>query len=496
MGVVYVARDLSLGRDVAVKLLRRAVDDPEMLTRLRREARTAARLSHRNIVPVYDVGIDDAAGAFLVMEYVRGVPLRQQVLPLAPYHVAEIGVQVCSALVEMHAKGVIHRDLKRQNLMLEVDEHGLRVRVLDFGVARLAGTEETITGDGAFVGTARYASPEQAEVGQIDERSDLYSLGVVLYELLTGSVPFDGPTDAATLYMHVHRPVPSLRSLCPNVPELLSALVMDCLAKDPQARPGDAAELRARLVAAQQTCPAVVPLVLAATADRSRMVSASGSLSQDALPSFHPSAYSGSTVGMANNSSRAGSLTVGSMPRFRVALAPLVGVIALGVGWYVSTSAANQTSAALTQTFASQSAQESEPVSESVPYTAFMGLHVLAATAREGASHGANVLAAGQHAAASMRARDPVRPRDIAGTVASDSHTFPAEHEVPANPHSGSDREPVVSSLQTTAPQTDRSSHDRLREELGAIHGELDNSEDTHDLVRREVLFLSAGLAR
>jgi eukaryotic-like serine/threonine-protein kinase len=248
MGQVYRAVDTRLNREVAVKLVHRASIDNIAMERMAREARTAGVLKHPNTVRVHDTGVNDEGLPFLVMELVRGASVHRLERPMSPERVAWIGAEVCAALEEAHRLGIVHRDLKPQNLMLETDGDTERIRVLDFGIARFLREGETITREGGFVGTARYTSPEQAEALEIGPQSDLYSLGVVLYELLVGRAPFDASTDAAVLYLHVHRRATAVAKLVPDVPRKLGETIDRCLRKNPWERPESATELRRMLL--------------------------------------------------------------------------------------------------------------------------------------------------------------------------------------------------------------------------------------------------------
>jgi serine/threonine protein kinase len=194
MARVYLASDRVLERQVAVKVLSLPyAQDPLFVERFRREARSAARLSHPNIVAVFDSG-SDAGLHYLVMEYVAGQSLAQLLADrgrLAPRRAAELAIEVCRALAAAHAQGLVHRDVKPGNVL--VTEDG-RVKVTDFGIVKAAAAT-TLTGTGTVLGTAAYLSPEQAQGGPVDARSDLYSLGCVLYELLCGSPPFGSGAD-------------------------------------------------------------------------------------------------------------------------------------------------------------------------------------------------------------------------------------------------------------------------------------------------------------
>ncbi len=243
MAEVFEGRDRLLARRVAIKVLQaQFARDPSFLIRFKREAQAAASLSHPNIVAVYDTGSEDGTH-FIVMEYVDGRTLKDVIRaegPLYPERVAEICADVCSALVAAHARGLIHRDIKPGNVMLTPDG---KVKVMDFGIAR-ATTSETITQTAAVVGTAQYISPEQAQGQTVDYRSDLYSLGCCLYEMLTGTVPFTGATPVAIAYRHVREDPTPPRQLNRDVPAPLEAICLKAMAKLPDNRYQTAAEFQ------------------------------------------------------------------------------------------------------------------------------------------------------------------------------------------------------------------------------------------------------------
>jgi serine/threonine-protein kinase len=249
MARVYVASDRVLGRQVAVKVLSPPyAQDPVFLERFRREARAAARLSHPNIVAVFDSG-SDADQHYLVMEYVAGQSLAELLHrqgPLAPRRAAELAVEVCAALAAAHAQGLVHRDVKPANVLVGDDG---QVKVTDFGIVKAAATA-TLTGTGMVLGTAAYLSPEQAQGGPVDARSDLYSLGCVLYELLCGTPPFGSgadspPVTVATRHLHQPPEPPSARN--PQVDPKWDAVVLSALAKQPAQRYQSAIDMQEAL---------------------------------------------------------------------------------------------------------------------------------------------------------------------------------------------------------------------------------------------------------
>jgi serine/threonine-protein kinase len=248
MAQVYRAIDLQLDRPVALKVLFPELSvDKTFVERFRREAQAAANLSHPNIVPVYDWGEDDGV-YFIVMEYIDGRSLSavlRDPQKLPPNQIAQIGAGVAAALAFAHRHGVVHRDVKPGNILITPDGE---VKVTDFGIARAVNTEESLTQTGAVMGTAAYFSPEQAEGKTVDARSDIYSLGVVLYEMAVGRPPFSGDSPVAVASKHV-RDEPTLPRVANTAcPAALEAVIMKAMAKDPAARYGSAEELRADLL--------------------------------------------------------------------------------------------------------------------------------------------------------------------------------------------------------------------------------------------------------
>ena len=249
MAEVYSAEDSQLGRRVALKVLhRRYAEDPQFVERFRREASSAAGLQHPNVVGIYDRGEWDGT-YYIAMEFVEGRTLKDIIVekgPAPPAAATDIVLQILRAARYAHKRGIVHRDIKPQNVL--IDQEG-RVRVTDFGIAR-AGTSD-MTETGSIMGTAQYLSPEQAQGRPVDARSDLYSIGVVLYELLRGEVPFDAESPVSVALKQVNEtPLPP-GQLNPEVPPALDAVVMRALEKDPARRFADADEFIAALEAAR-----------------------------------------------------------------------------------------------------------------------------------------------------------------------------------------------------------------------------------------------------
>jgi serine/threonine-protein kinase len=262
MADVYEARDILLDRPVALKVLfpELSVND-SFVERFRREAQAAANLSHPNIVSVYDWGRDRGT-YYIVMELVTGRTLARLIregAPLPSEQVAAIGADVAAGLTFAHRHGVVHRDIKPSNVLI-TDEGD--VKVADFGIARAASADGDLTQTGSILGTATYISPEQAQGGELDGRSDIYSLGVVLYEMATGVTPFTGETPLAIAFKHVKEtPIaPSIANR--NVPRDLEAIIVRCLAKAPEDRYANATELREDLVRFSQGKSVATPPVV------------------------------------------------------------------------------------------------------------------------------------------------------------------------------------------------------------------------------------------
>lgn len=242
MALVYRATDLNLRRPVAIKILREQyAADPEVVERFEREARSAAALSHPNIVGVYDRGFEDGMH-YIVMEYVEGETLKEIIRrqgPLPVDRIIHLGVQLADALEHAHRHGVVHRDVKPQNILVTADG---RARIMDFGIAVAAG-ESQLTRAGMALGTADYISPEQARGDPAGPPSDVYSAGLVLYEMATGRPPFRAQNPMAIARMHIEDPPPLPAVLNPALPSRLESVILKSLAKDPSRRFATAGDL-------------------------------------------------------------------------------------------------------------------------------------------------------------------------------------------------------------------------------------------------------------
>ncbi|GAA0445582.1 serine/threonine protein kinase PrkC [Lentibacillus halophilus] len=232
MANVYLARDIILDRDVAIKMLRLDyADDEEFISRFDREAQSATSLSHPNIVSIYDVGEDDQI-LFMVMEYVDGMTLKEYIQHYAPLDVQEaldIMQQVADAIAHAHANEIIHRDIKPQNIMINNDG---QVKVTDFGIA-VALSATSLTQTNSILGSVHYLSPEQARGGMATKKSDIYSLGIVLFELLTGRLPFSGQTAVSIALKHLQHDTPSIKRFNPGVSQSVENIVLKATTKDP-----------------------------------------------------------------------------------------------------------------------------------------------------------------------------------------------------------------------------------------------------------------------
>jgi len=242
MGAVFRARRVLLGDLVAVKMIRAAGDDPGLRQRFMRESRISAELRHPHVVAILDFNVDPEGHPYLVMEYLNGRSLRDEVAENGPLDLAKaqgIVPPLCTALQMAHDRGILHRDLKTANIVSHRFDSGQTIyKIIDFGLANVRQTGETtrLTAEHHFVGTMRYAAPEQLAGGEAEPRSDLYSLGIVLFELLTGDVPFAGPDVTAVVAGHLTAPPPSVRAVRPELPEWVDRVVAKALAKRPDDR--------------------------------------------------------------------------------------------------------------------------------------------------------------------------------------------------------------------------------------------------------------------
>ena len=253
MGQVYRATHVMMRKEVALKILHPTMGlRPEIVERFRREAESAARLAHRNIIQVLDFGRAADATFYLVMEFIEGDSLSQALLegPMNWRRVCRLGIQMLSALEEAHKAGVVHRDLKPDNIMLQLDAGGDEVlKILDFGIAKLAESEGgvQVTQAGMIFGTPSYISPEQAQGKNVTHKADLYSTGVILFTMLAGRLPFEAASPIDLLGKHIHETPPRVRTFAPDVPAALETLILKTMSKKPDDRPQDAYEMRAVL---------------------------------------------------------------------------------------------------------------------------------------------------------------------------------------------------------------------------------------------------------
>jgi serine/threonine protein kinase len=255
IGILYRARQVRLDRPVALKLVEPDVArDPVIRERLRREARMVAALEHPNVVPLYAAGEEDGT-VYIVTRWVEGTELGALIRregPLEPGRAARTAAQIASALELAHEKGLVHRDVKPSNVILTSEDH---VYLTDFGLAKRAGTAAGLTGVEQMLGTVDYVAPEQIEGGEPDARGDVYSLGCVLFEMLTAEPPFAAQGGGmAKMWAQVNAEVPSVRERRPEVPGALEELVQSAMAKAPEARP-TAAAFRAAALAAVGVAP-------------------------------------------------------------------------------------------------------------------------------------------------------------------------------------------------------------------------------------------------
>ncbi|GAA4484853.1 Stk1 family PASTA domain-containing Ser/Thr kinase [Rhodococcus olei] len=308
MSEVHLARDLRLSRDVAIKVLRADLArDPTFYLRFRREAQNAAALNHPAIVAVYDTGEAETDGGplpYIVMEYVDGVTLRDIVRsegPMAPRRAMEVIADVCAALDFSHRNGIVHRDIKPANIMIN---RAGAVKVMDFGIARaISDSSSPMTQTAAVIGTAQYLSPEQARGEQVDARSDVYSLGCVLFEILTGEPPFKGDSPVAVAYQHVREDPAVPSSVNPDIPRELDSVILKAMSKNPANRYQSAAEMRGDLVRVLGGQRPAAPMVMS-DEDRTTILGAVDNSGYAATPAATPTPAAAPGAGTPEPNSR------------------------------------------------------------------------------------------------------------------------------------------------------------------------------------------------
>jgi serine/threonine protein kinase len=254
MGKVYRVEDKKTNEEIALKLIRPEVAaDKKMIDRFRNELTTARKIRHKNVCGMYDLG-EHKGTHFITMEYVSGEDLKSlgRRVTFDTGTTIKIAKQVCEGLAEAHRSGVFHRDLKPNNIM--IDKEG-NARIMDFGIARSLSTKG-LTGEGNIIGTPEYMSPEQAEAKEVDKRTDIYSLGVILYEMVTGQLPFDGDTPLAISMKHKGEYPKEPKGINPHIPDALNRLILRCLEKDKKTRYESADELISDLISIEKAIPA------------------------------------------------------------------------------------------------------------------------------------------------------------------------------------------------------------------------------------------------
>ncbi|MBK7995683.1 MAG: protein kinase [Blastocatellia bacterium] len=261
-GTIYKATHLQLQAPVAVKLMRRdLVNNPTAVERFRREAYAAMKIRHPNAIAVMDFGITSDELVYVVMEFLVGCSLSERLKEKGRFSVIEANnviQQICAVLNVAHKRGIVHRDLKPDNIFIHKEDGQEIVKVVDFGIAKLIQvldgmSASDLTGMGSVIGTPHYISPEQCTARAVDPRSDIYSVGIILYRILTGKLPFEGPNSIAVIYKQVTEMPQPINEICPDIPPLINAVVMHALEKDPDRRPKDITTFARELSAVVQT---------------------------------------------------------------------------------------------------------------------------------------------------------------------------------------------------------------------------------------------------
>lgn len=294
MGMVYKARHIHMDKIVAVKtLVQNAVFDDTSFLRFEGEARTASSLEHPNIISIFDFGRSVHGFAYLVMEYINGLTLEDIIVDSETESITiprflRVFKQACDGMQHAHKKGVIHRDLKPSNLMVfDSDEEKDKIKIVDFGLAKLAQNDsQNLTQSGVVMGSPLYMSPEQGRGDELDSRSDIYSLGCVMYVSLCGHVPLKGPNSMATIYKHIQDAPPQLSHVAPylNLPRRLEQVVMRTLEKDPNLRPQTMAELGYEIEEAITSTDSTKPMPGARTPDMAKTAASASTQKPEAIP--------------------------------------------------------------------------------------------------------------------------------------------------------------------------------------------------------------------